>query len=159
MSISTTSTAVPQVSQGRLQGLGGWLSLVGIGQVLGPIRLLVSLGSYYASRQTQAAFAQAPLALGGELALNIACFVFVIFCAYAFFARKRYFPLLFVLEVASGPALVALDALWVSATTSVALSAALDADDMLTSILISIPGALWIIYMYKSSRVRNTFVN
>lgn len=160
MSVSTTSDAVPQVPQRQLEGLGGWLVLVGIGQVFGPVRMLASLVSYYADPKTQGAFGQAPLALDGELALNIACFALIMFCTYAFFARKRYFPLLFVVEVLSAPALVVLDAVWVSATSAMTLSTALSANGgMFTAILISIPGFLWITYMFKSRRVRNTFVN
>ncbi len=155
---SVTEPSVRHVSQEKLKGLGGWLVIVGIGQVLGPIRTLMFMGQYYSDSATDAAFQRAPLALEGELALNVAYAGLVLFTSYAFFAQKRYFRLLFVLEVTCGPILVILDGLWISVMASVSLSAVLDAGELLQSILVCIPGAVWIVYTYRSKRALNTFV-
>ena len=145
-----------------LVGLGGWLVLVGIGVTLGPLRVLYSLvkslPGYSASTWAQLTNPDSPAyhalwapGLLIELVANIALFVFACLLIYLFYAKKRQFPVVFIWVTCLSVFINVFDGL---------LTQILPGDD---SAAINwsgvVPGLLWILYMVRSRRVRNTFVN
>jgi hypothetical protein len=157
MSVDTNRPAAPP--QQQLKGIGGWLILVAIGQVGGAIKVLAFHVQYYSSADTRAGFASYPVSASGELVLNLVYAAMVFFATYAFFAQKRYFRLLFVIEALSILMLPFIDAAWIAAITKFSFWELLENGDAARAVLSSIPGFLWMIYMFSSERVKNTFVN
>lgn len=147
-------------------GLGGWLVLVGLGVTVTPFRVLVtliqSLSGY--STTTWAALTTpgasnyhpgwAPI-LMFELLGNIALFVFSVLLAWLFYRRKRQFPIVFTWIVLLSWAFVAIDHL---AAGFVPLQDP-DPVNWAGDFMRLLAAVLWIAYMRRSRRVRNTFVN
>jgi hypothetical protein len=149
------------------RGLGGWLILVGLGVTLSPLMLVTgfvsTLPAYTAtswSSLTTPASAQyhalwAPLLIF-ELCTNITFIVFSVFLAVAFYRRVRVFPGLFVGYTAAGVAVMVLDAVLSRGIPSVAGA---DQSDWGSAPAGFVFALIWIAYMFRSQRVRNTFVN
>jgi len=148
-------------------GLGGWLILVGIGVTLSPVLLgaefLKTAPSYTASswaRLTTPGAANyhpllAPILLF-ELIANLGLIVFAVLQVSVFFRRKRVFPALFVIFAAARLIIPLIDGLFVNAIPALADRA--DAQLELKGNFVF--GVLvWVLYMLRSKRVRNTFVN
>ena len=148
----------------ELVGIGGWLVLVAIGQVLGPIRSLLSIGNYYLNELDTSLFESFPLTVYGEIVLNVAFFAFSIFTAIMFFRHSRLFPRLFILQWILIGALPLIDAAWVAITASIYTGESLteffnmDAKDIGQVVGAIIFGPIWIAYVLRSRRVANTFV-
>ena len=148
------------------RGLGGWLVLVAIGLTIQPLRALYSIAK---TSTTYTATSWARLTIPGasgydalwaptlllELVLNIALVVFGVQLAVLFFRRHRWFPALFVIYVAGRAVFTWLDLILAHAIP------ALDGrhgNDVAQHTGVLISTALWISYMFRSRRVRNTFV-
>lgn len=156
----------PSPARGEPAGLGGWLVLVGFGVTVSPIRVLVqfiqTLPSYNAATWGALTTPGAPRydaawapVLMFELVGNIALLVFSVLLVWLFYGRKRQFPTVFS---------------WVVLLSWVFLMA----DSLLTR-LVPLPdpepinwaadfmrfavALVWVVYMRRSRRVRNTFVN
>ena len=99
------------------EGIGGWLVLVAIGQVLGPLRTLVSIAAYYANLDARL-FQQFPAAAYGEVLLNAAMFVLVLSTSILFFRKSRKFPRFFIIEWIAIGILPLLNAAWAALTIS-----------------------------------------
>ncbi len=163
-------TTVPVPAPGTMArdepvGLGGWLILVGLGVTLSPFRILWGLSktlpSYgaatWASLTTPGAAnydpAWAPI-LMFELIGNIGLVVFYGLLIWLFFRRMRQFPTVFIWVTALG---------WIFFTADELLAGLVPAVDeptnwpgLLRQVLVAL---IWIAYMRRSRRVRNTFVN
>lgn len=144
---------------GGPKGIGGWLTLMAIGQVLGPLRVAANVMTEYSSAEMLAAFKAIPLATYGVLVIEVAYMVLVCVTAFVFFAQKRIFKLMFTWEVIGMLAVYLLSALWISGTTTVPVSKLLNADEIGKSLGAFIAGLIWLGYVSSSKRVRNTFVN
>ena len=147
-----------------LVGIGGWLILVAIGQVLGPIRALFSIGNYYLNELDTSLFDAFPLTVYGEIALNAAFFAFSIFTAIMFFRHSRLFPRLFILQWILIGTLPLIDVAWVAITAAIYTGESfteflnMDLSDIGQVIGAIIFGPIWIAYTLRSRRVKNTFV-
>ena len=161
----------PRVVEGNshLQGLGGWLILVGFSLLAG---ILIRLGRFakitpvYSSERWQSITnsaspdynAMMPPVLLFELFTSITLFILLILLVVTFFQKKRIFPILFVTYLSLQFLTSALDVLLVYCThhnsvlthTNAASTAALG---RLLLILI-----LWGLYVSRSKRVKLTFV-
>ena len=153
----------------RLQGLGGWLVLVGIGIVVAPlINAYIVLttfapifaGGTWETLTTVGAENYHPMwapLLIGEVVISTA-FVFVYcYLAYLFFTRRKSFPLLFIYTALASVIFIPLDA-WVASfvltdepifdpTTTMEFGRAL------------VYAIVWIPYMLTSKRVKATFIS
>ena len=154
-------------SQGP-RGLGGWLILVGIGQVVGILRLLASFAQEFAPLFRDGTLAEilapgsaayTPL-LGwfvvAEIAANLCLVAAHAWLAVLFFGRARMFPVLFVWLAVIHPCVIIID-LWLGSLV-LHQPMAIDKDigrDLARSV---VAAAIWIPYMRVSRRVRNTFV-
>src|SRR5262249_10345559 len=108
-----------------------------------------------------------PAAVIGEVVLNFLFLVFVIYTAVLFFRTSKAFRKFFVLEVFLGVLLIPIDAVWVAFAMSAAtdqpfgplLQSVLDPKDIAKAGVHGIVGSIWILYLFKSRRVANTFVH
>src|SRR5260221_10745207 len=153
---ATTSTHT-LTAQPEPAGIGGWLILVAIGQILGPLRTLLETVIYYTDKDVRIAFEKFPIATYGESLINLAYLAVVLFTTYAFFAHKRIFKLMFTVEILCLIFVPPLDVFWMSAATGLPVSALAD-PALGKSIGAGIIGLIWVAYVWRSKRVRNTFV-
>ncbi len=152
-----------------LYGLGGWLILVGIGVVVGPLRLIWLIVSVYVpifndgtwqvlTTEGSGAYhpAWGPLLLG-EMAFNTGMLLASIYLAVLYFTKHRFFPKLFILLTAISLVFIPLDA-WL-------VSIVLPSEPIFDEITIRefvrtiVAAAIWVPYMLVSIRVKQTFVN
>jgi hypothetical protein len=140
-------------------GIGGWLILVAMGQVFGPIRAALNMLIYYVDPNTLAVFNNFPVAMWGEVVINVAYVVFAIYASYTFFAQKRIFKGIFTAEFAAALVLVAMDMAWVATASGMTIDGSKFGDDFGRAIGGALLGIVWIPYIWLSKRARNTFVN
>jgi uncharacterized protein DUF2569/uncharacterized protein DUF4339 len=160
---ATTST---RVVASELSGIGGWLILMAIWQVFWPLRFLVSKIWYYATFDT-ALFKEIPVAMLGEGVINIALALLYAFTVICFFATSRRFPRFFIYQVVAAVLVLPLSAVWVAVVASLETGApawplfesAFEAHEVAQVVVGAIIGGIWILYLLKSRRVANTFVD
>jgi hypothetical protein len=153
----------------ELEGLGGWLILVGIGIVLSPLLVFgqgvqnysnfFSAGSWEALT-TPGTQAYNPLwapIIIGEIGINCSIFIAWLFIAYYFFTRSEHFPKWYIGILIFTPSFLLSDALaikFVLPNEPVFDPATLK--DLGRSFMAAL---IWIPYMLMSKRVKVTFVN
>jgi hypothetical protein len=153
------STATETVEQPKLKGIGGWLILMAIGQVVGPIQILTGMIEEFGSVPEGTA-ARYPLAFIGDGGMRLAYVAFLAYVAVQFFKTRAAFPNLFIVSYIVGLALPFVVGVWVTATTGINTLANLATPDFLKVYAPgAVVGAIWVTYVVNSVRVRNTFVN
>jgi hypothetical protein len=142
----------PAVAEPR--GIGGWLILPVIGTLLSPL-----IAAY-------AAFQDAVVLLNASVSTALAAFIVVeflynfglviawIFAAVLLFRHKRLYPRFFVALLVIMFIGTVLDL----AVTAMAFDVTIDSSDVRSTLRFVIGLAIWGPYMYKSERVKNTFV-
>lgn len=152
----------------ELKGLGGWLVFVGIGAVIAPFRLLVTVflinlpifgeGSWevFTSPEGELYHAfWAPLLIGA-LVINLGLVIVSSYMLYLYFAKKKLFPQLFVAISFFSLVFVFLDA-W--ATTIVLPDEPMFDPETAREAGLKLANVLaWVPYMWVSRRVKATFV-
>jgi hypothetical protein len=146
----------------ELKGIGGWLGLLAFGQVTGILRLLVSLGQYYSTLDPQV-MAKFPTAIWGEAAMNALVIWLCVYTVVLFFRHSRKFPRFFIWQIIVVICMPIADLLWVAFMISLASGRpftelkleANEAGQIATGL---IGAAIWIPYILRSRRVRNTFI-
>jgi hypothetical protein len=153
------STATETVEQPKLKGIGGWLILMAIGQVVGPLQILTGMIEEFGSVPEGTA-ARYPLAFIGDGGMRLAYVAFLAYVAVQFFKTRATFPSLFIVSYIVGLALPFVVGVWVTATTGINTLANLATPDFLKVYAPgAVVGAIWVAYVVNSVRVRNTFVN
>jgi Protein of unknown function (DUF2569) len=159
-------TAKTQVTTTRLEGLVGWLILVGIGFCLAPVRILKTIveGARAFEAQTWAVLTTpgtnayhplwAPVIIG-ETVLNVLLLGVSLVAIYLFFKKRRAFPRVAIAFLAAGFALVVVDLAVLQAIPPA--SAQLDASDLGDVARAGIGAVIWIPYFIRSRRVQATF--
>lgn len=149
------------------KGLGGWLIVVGIGLVVAPVRIAVACVQTYVPLFQNGAWQLlttpgtgtyhplwAPVLLG-ELLVNLGFFAAFLVLIFLFVRRARMFPRLYIAVLALNLAFLFVDALLLD---SLAASGS-QTETVWTPLLQGLASAaIWIPYMLRSRRVRNTFV-
>lgn len=150
------------------KGIGGWLIIPLIGLLLMPLKLLFSLHNdflpifqegYWEVLTTPGAEAYhhlwAPLLIF-EIVGNVFFVLFDLVLLYLLFTKHHLFPKLFIAFLASNVVFVTAD--YFAADLIPAIAAQSD-PEALRELRRTIVGALiWIPYMLRSERVRNTFL-
>jgi len=149
------------------EGLGGWLILVGIGLVFGSIGLLAHLNVYkeifsdgtWEALTMPNSDSYTPLfgiLMSLELIGNCVFLIAYICLTFFFFKKKRNFPKFYIITILANLAFVLVDILF----TKVVFPAEPMFDQETSRDVIGqiVSCAIWIPYMLKSVRVRNTFV-
>lgn len=152
----------------KLKGLGGWLILVGIGVVINPIRLLVTLvptykqifetGAWEALTVENSEFYNPYFSslLIGEITYNTIIIVTSTYLIYLFCSKHYLFPKLYIGIVAVSLIFIPLDA-WV-VTKVFPGEPIFNPDATKEFIKTFLSGIVWIPYMLVSKRVKATFV-
>lgn len=152
----------------NLEGLGGWLILVGLGLIIGPLRMLYEYVPLYVGLFDDGTFALlstpgtadytayfAPL-IYAEIALNTALVCAWLTAGVLFFTRRQLFPRLYIGILLFTPLFIVADAfafLLVAPDEPV-----FDPATSLELMRAVIPALIWVPYMLVSKRVRATFV-
>ena len=156
------------VNESEVQGLGGWLILVGIGVVLGPIRLAIEFLPLYYGIFTDGTFIivttpgnEAYHPLWGALLIfeaiyNSLVLAGSVYLAYLFFTKHYFFPKLYIAIALLSLIFIPLDAWFAS---FVMPNQQLFDDDTLKEFIRSVVTVvIWVPYMLISLRVKNTFI-
>ncbi|UVK45159.1 DUF2569 domain-containing protein [Mesorhizobium sp. AR07] len=151
------SAIKPTQNPADLVGFGGWLMLLAIGQALSPLRTLAELGSSSEGYNQLMLVPNGPMVVYGEVALLLAFLVLQLVVLVAMLRRSRRFKQLFLIQWLAIPVVLILDAAWVSTVLEVPVEQVVTGDALAASIASFVLAGLWVAYVYRSVRVRNTF--
>ncbi|NEK19866.1 DUF2569 domain-containing protein [Rhizobium leguminosarum] len=143
---------------GKLKGFGGWLILPMIGQTLSPIYSLSTLGNNLKIRDQFAALPNGMVAYYGENILTLAMLTLQVVTIFALYSKSHLFPRLFLIQWLALIAYIVLDTGLVSAVLNIPPGALFKDGEMGRTLGPIVAGGIWSLYMFKSERVRNTFV-
>jgi hypothetical protein len=142
-----------------LVGIGGWLILVAIGQVLGPLMFAAHLFKYYEYLNTDL-WMEFSIAVYGEAVLNLSVLAIMGLATYLFFTKSGLFPAFFIYECAAYIILFPLGTAFKAAAISAygrSFHITLASKPVGEWIMAIILAAVWISYIKSSKRVANTF--
>ena len=146
--------------ENHLVGIGGWLILVAIGQVLGPLRFVHFLFGYYINFNSDL-WTEFPITFYGETLVNMSVVTIMGFTTYLFFTRSRLFLDFFIYECAAYimllPLVIVFKEVTFNAYTGRWIPVKLEpkqVGEWMTAIILA---AIWISYIKLSKRVANTF--
>jgi hypothetical protein len=151
-------TVDAQSAQPRLVGIGGWLTFVAIGQVVGPLRVLVNVAESLKDYGKIWEASMGPTVVVADLLLNAVLALVIVRTSLLFFGKRRAFKEWFVWQ-------------WIATLVTPLLSVLVVriylgplGKDTLGQfaaqwIVTAIVGLIWIAYVMKSRRVANTMVN
>jgi hypothetical protein len=153
--ISPPGVVLPSVQP---QGFGGWLIILAIGLTLVPfatvkdIATLLDLVSEVSGKSREATF----IAYAG-LAVLAAFLAYQVAVVIQMYRRSRHFPALVLWQWILGIVFMIAD---VGARTLTESREAILADtqSMIEALRAVLVGGIWVLYVYKSVRVKNTFV-
>ncbi|RRI00872.1 DUF2569 family protein [Mesorhizobium tamadayense] len=151
------SAAKPSQNPADLVGFGDWLLLLAIWQTLSRLRTLAELGSSWQGYQQLMLLPNGPLAVYGEIALSLTFVVLQVLVLVAMLRRSPRYKQLFLYQWVAIPLVAILDVLWVSTILGVPMSRVLAGDTVATPVVAFILTGIWVAYVHKSVRVRNTF--
>jgi hypothetical protein len=156
--------ASPVTAAPPLTGIGGWLIVLAIGQVLGPLHTLVFLGAYVWRDLDSDLIDRLPLTVYGEMLLYAVFLAFTTCTAILFFRHSRLFPRFFIVEWILMAIFPLIDTAWVAGTATIGTEESfsdfltLNPQDIVQIVSAVILGPIWIAYILRSRRVANTFV-
>ncbi|UDL90932.1 DUF2569 family protein [Mesorhizobium sp. PAMC28654] len=151
------SASKPSQNPASLVGFGGWLMLLAIGQALSPLRTLAILGTSSDDYQKLMTLPNGALATYGEVGLLLAFLALQVVVLVAMLRRSFRFRQLFLYQWIAIPVLFLLDTIWISAVLSVPMNQVLTGDALVAPIVSFVLTGIWVAYVHKSVRVRNTF--
>jgi hypothetical protein len=151
------SAVSPSRNSGNLVGFGGWLMLLAIGQVLSPFRTLAELFSSSEGYQQLMTLPNGPLAVCGEIVLLLMFAAIQVIVLFAMLRRSPRFKRLFLYQWIAIPVTFILDAVWTSTVLGIPIGQILAEDAFVAAIASFAVTGIWVAYVYKSVRVRNTF--
>jgi len=150
------------------KGIGGWLILVGIGIIVGPVRLFVDIISAYQpifengtweALTTVSSEAYSPLwapILIGDILYNSMMVIALVYLAFLFFTRHYRFPLVYIVLAVISLLYFPLNVWLVElAMPSVSMIDHQIINDFLRVLIVVV---IWVPYMLVSKRVKATFV-
>jgi hypothetical protein len=156
------------VTSNHPKGLGGWLILVGMGLIIGSIKLIVSCISLYkpiieldllkdvADINSELYNPNLELLIYAETIVNTFLISLQFYLIYLFLRKKNIFPKYFIFITLFTILMIPIDAYLASIVLS---NEKIFDEDTIKSFFQSLfAGAIWIPYMIKSKRVRNTFI-
>jgi len=155
--LAVRSAVKPSQNPAALVGIGGWLMLLAIGQALSPLRTLADMANSVEGYQQLMVLPNGPLAVYGEVALNLAFLVLQLVVLVSMLRRSRRFPQLFLFQWFAIPVVFILDTIWIASILGVSVNQVLAGDALVAPIASFVVTGIWAAYVYKSIRVRNTF--
>jgi len=162
-SVSSDEAAQFKDVRPALSGIAGWLVLIAIGQILGPLGL-AAVGMEYYGKIDKGSFENFPVSMWGEVAINAGLFWLAVYTSVLFFRHSRKFTRYFIWEMIGASTVLFVDAAWVG--LSFAAYTGRSPEEFVTlspkevgqSISTAIVSAIWIAYILRSKRVANTFI-
>jgi hypothetical protein len=153
--------------ESQLVGLGGWLIFIGLGLLIGGLRLLMDVNETYSSLFKSPASADlitpgsptfnSPVYyfIYSEVIMYVLLALFSFLLLVLFFNKKRIFPTLYVVFLIGIPVLMAVDVI----VASILFPSEQFLDSETIGMLIGsvIAASIWIAYMRRSRRVKLTF--
>ncbi|MBB3299464.1 hypothetical protein FHT72_003757 [Rhizobium sp. BK077] len=136
---------------------GGWLLLLAIAEVMGLLKTLASVASSMETYAKYSAVEGGELVAVGEAALSFALVILQVVVIWFMFKKDRMFPRLFFYQWIAIPVAFVLDLALVSSVLGVSVNQLLKAEVVGPSVAAFIVTGLWVWYVSKSVRVRNTF--
>lgn len=150
------AVARPEVSGPK--GIGGWLILLAVGEILAPLQAFTGMIMEY-SGLPDGAIARLPVAFAGDLLIRIAMLGLFVWSAWLFFTKRAEFPRIFIIATVAAFVSPIVLGIWVTLTSGVNTLANIPTPGFLGPYLFGIAVAMiWITYVLKSVRVKNTFV-
>jgi hypothetical protein len=152
----------------KLEGLGGWLVLVGLGIVISPLRIIGTIFPLYSKMLSNGSWealttpgteAYNPLwapILYGEMTINGGLLLAWIFIAVLFFSKKKVFPKCYIGILLFTLIFVFIDVLAIASVLPNEPVFDVETTRNLSSSLIAC--VIWVPYMLVSKRVKATFV-
>ena len=141
-----------------LVGFGGWLLLLAIGQTLAPLRTVAETGKILQETYDQLMlFPNGQVVVYGEVAITAAFVSLQLVTIVLMYRKSRLFRPFFVCQWLTIPVVFVLELLLVSIALDLPVSqllAVAEPAQMLAGFIVS---GLWVWYLFKSVRVRNTF--
>lgn len=131
--------------------------LLAIGQALSPLRTLVALVLSSDGYQQLMTLPNGTLAVYGEVALLLAFVVFQVVVFVAMLRRSYRFKQLFLYQSFAIPVVFLLNTVWISAVLGIPMNQVLTGKALVAPIVTFALTGIWVAYVYKSVRVRNTF--
>lgn len=165
---NNTNSSSAITSSSQLKGLGGWLILVGFGLIFGLLRLIVALNTAFkpyidsdlldklTNPNSVSYVPNFNLLFYAESAISIFFILMFLYLIFLFFTKNKKFPKYYIFITLTIILYVPVD----SYLTSVIFpDAKVWSGETVKSIFQALfSGAIWIPYMLKSRRVRNTFI-
>jgi GYF domain 2/Protein of unknown function (DUF2569) len=146
---AVTAQKAAAVKSVKLAGIGGWLVLVAIAQVLGVLWvLLLTVGSWLYLEIDPQLFLKFPVMMWSGTAMNAGVLALVIYTTILLFKKSRKFPRFFVYEWL----------LLVSLPTVIIMRTSVSIGQFMILEPKDIDAAIWIAYIKNSRRVANTFI-
>jgi hypothetical protein len=157
------------MDQKELQGLGGWLILVGIGVIIAPFYTLfqafltfqpIFSEGIWEILTTPGSDAYHPLwqpILIGEIVINVSLVLVLVYIVFLFFSKKRSLPSWYVAVLLFTPIFIAADAF--ALKLILPNEPVFDPETTRNFAQSAIGAAIWVPYMLVSKRVKATFVN
>lgn len=152
----------------ELEGLRGWLILVGLGIILSPLRVITQIFPVYSEMFSKGSWtvlttpgseAYHPLwapILYGEMAINGGLVLAWVLVAFLFFSKKKAFPKWYIGILIFTLAFILIDALAIKAVLpNEPIFDAQTTKDFGRSLIVTL---IWVPYMLVSKRVKATFV-
>jgi hypothetical protein len=157
---SRSSEQVVSKEENELVGIGGWLVIIALGRIFGPLALLVWMVNYYTSLDRNF-WTTYPFVAYSEAALNGVALALSLWTTALFFKESKSFPKFFIYYLIASALILPIDLL-IGTTTGqsiqemISLVQPKEAAQWGRSVI----GALvWIPYVRMSKRVANTFVH
>jgi hypothetical protein len=151
------SATKPSQNPAGLVGFGGWLMLLAFFLALSLLRNLAELGSSGEAYSQLMGLPNGALATYGEVALSLAFLALQIVVFVSRLRRSHRFKQLFFYQWVAIPIVFVLDTVWISALLGVPVGQVLSADSLGAAVGSFVVTGIWVAYVYKSVRVRNTF--
>lgn len=152
----------------NLEGLGGWLILVGLAIIISPFRIFATTFPIYSEIFSSGSWGTltipgseaydalwAPILLG-EIVINVALVLIWIYIIFLFFTKKNEFPKWYIGALVFTLVFMLVDALAIKAV--VPDEPLFDPETGIELARIFVGTIIWIPYMLLSKRVKATFV-
>mgnify|MGYP001172127706 CR=1 FL=1 len=152
----------------KIAGLGGWLILVAIGLILSPLLILNTLLTVHLPLLNDGTFNELTsssseyfipgfsLVMSFEVLGNLTLFFFIFYLLYLFFSKSKSFPLFFIYYRVGYLVFILLDIIFVKMVLpGLPMFDAASVRELFSAIFSVV---IWVPYILRSKRVKNTFI-
>jgi hypothetical protein len=140
-------------------GFGGWLLLLAIGQILGLLKTMATVANSIQTWAEYSSVGGGKVVIGGEAVITFAFVILQVVVIWFMLKKHRLFPKLFFYQWIAIPVAFVLDVALVSAVLGVGVHQLLTPEVVSPSVAAFVVTGLWVWYVSKSVRVRNTFIH